>query len=106
MFISVGFEVMRPQNRPGPPNCDTLIELGTILACVGEGRLATTVHSKAQVVYVPTIKRGILLPFAVVRTIKVIHVLSFICLTLAYVFLESLSTYIRFGSFWWYYTPI
>ena len=42
VFVSVGFEVVRPQNPPNPPNCDILIEPGTILVCIGEGRFATT----------------------------------------------------------------
>ena len=49
VFISVGFEVVSPQNSPDSPNCDILIEPVTILVYVGEGRLTATLHSKAQV---------------------------------------------------------
>ena len=41
MFVSVGFVMVRPQNSPGSPNCDILIEPDTILVCVGEGRPTT-----------------------------------------------------------------
>ena len=47
MFISVDFEVVKPQDRPDSPNCDILIEPDTIVARVREGRIATTLHSKA-----------------------------------------------------------
>ena len=41
VVFSVDFEAMRSQNPPDQPNCDTLIELSTILVHIGEGRLAT-----------------------------------------------------------------
>ena len=59
MFISVGFEVVRPQNPPDPPNCDILTESGTILVRVGEGKLDTTLYSKAQVFLVYQKSNGV-----------------------------------------------